>query len=759
MMAFDVVPDSTATTSAISAGEIRLDVEPTSTSKADVVDRGVSDRRIDADGAADWRAATDVSPVSPATDQVIAGDLNMRIKRMPNGQGFNAVVLKPRVTGPVYRIPVPGVELATGTDLWRHVKQHMEAAADIGAGRVFFPPGVDWRLEVPDDVRGTPPHLMVEGFTDTIINLSGSTLRFGGPTQGVRIVDSERIKLVGGTIVGSGVIDTVAKVVPDDAVEAGFRLEVLPSMRADLETQFGTTDVPLVTVGAAVQADGRWTIDRDTYAESFVNRGDGVSRFEYRDGSFVPTGELRRGPNPFGGENDPFSAIGGDDRYVFLQHLNNEGHGLFLDASDGLADVSIKNLRFENIPGMMIAGEVDRGLHVRGVTLARSADSHVFAAASDAIHVNAGGGDIVIDQNDLGSNADDKINVKGNYWRVSNVDRGAGTVEVVPARRTTSVRNWGDRGDEIVFIDGAFGVVTRSQLSDDAVRRSSKRHVLTMTRVPDGVTPGTLVGNVTASNPRVVIRNNVFDTGRAQGVLVQSSHVMVSDNVFRDIAAPAVKLNQTLKDWHESIATRNVVIARNTFDRVGFDPGKPPVAVEVRQVDSAGREVDVIDDIYLVGNTEVDPPPIPGTAVMPAAALSRGGPAAGQSLGAAESAETVAERLAEVRMDVSGDDRISAVDALMVLNAVRSPAAGEAVDLADGRTPGAGVVSGVSTDVDGDGRTSPLDALIILNRLRRASAASSGPSVPLWSLADWERGVDLPLEAAMSTTSTDQTAV
>ena len=762
MMAVDAAWNPTASQVPVSAGEIRLDVQPTSgdPSVSDgtdgMIDRGVSDRRIDADGAAAWRAATDVSPISPATDRITDGDLNVRINRTPDGRGFNVVVLKPRVSGPDYEIPLPEIESPTGADLWRHVKDHLEAAADVGAGRVFFPADVDWRLDVPDDVRGTPPHVMIRGFTDTVILLNGATLRFGGATQGIRIVESERIKLTGGTIIGSGVIDTVAKVVSDSTNPAGFRLEVVPSMRGDLESQFGTADVPLVTVGAAVPDGDGWTIDRDTYAESFVNRSDGVSQFEYRDGSFVPTTDLRRGPNPFGGPDDPFTAAGGGDRYVFLQHLNNQGHGLFLDASDGLSDVSIQNVRFEHIPGMMIAGEVDRGLHIRRVTLAKSPESNVFAAASDAIHINAGGGDIMIVRNDLGANADDKINIKGNYWRVSRIDRGAGTVEVVPAGRTTSVRDWGNRGDEIVFIDGDFGVVGRSQLSEDADRGGGKRHVLTMGRVPDDVTPGTLVGNVTASNPRVVIRRNTLDTGRAQGVLVQSSHVTVNNNVFRDIAAPAVKLNQTLKDWHESVATRNVVIARNVFDRVGFDPGKPPVAVEIRQVDSRGREVDVIDDVELYDNTEINPPPL--IDAVSAGSASGKGADAGNGLGAAETFDTVAEQLAVVRMDVSGDERVSAVDALMVLNAVRVPSSsGESVANDATASPDRNTVAvDGTTDIDGDGRTTPLDALMILNRLRRHSAR---PSIPLWSLADWERGVDLPLEAAMSTTSTDQTAV
>ncbi|MEM6978805.1 MAG: Calx-beta domain-containing protein [Planctomycetota bacterium] len=81
--------------------------------------------------------------------------------------------------------------------------------------------------------------------------------------------------------------------------------------------------------------------------------------------------------------------------------------------------------------------------------------------------------------------------------------------------------------------------------------------------------------------------------------------------------------------------------------------------------------------------------------------------------------ETVAQRdfvfpsaESELRLDVSGEGNVTALDALLVINRLnRGDAAGESVAaLSDVRE---------ATDVNGDGVTSPLDALLIINAINR----------------------------------------
>ncbi len=74
----------------------------------------------------------------------------------------------------------------------------------------------------------------------------------------------------------------------------------------------------------------------------------------------------------------------------------------------------------------------------------------------------------------------------------------------------------------------------------------------------------------------------------------------------------------------------------------------------------------------------------------------------------------------ELRLDVSGDGKVSSLDALQVLNGLaETAAAGEQIGIED------------STDVNGDGRTSALDALLIINYLAEVHEAS------LAAVVDW----------------------
>ena len=65
----------------------------------------------------------------------------------------------------------------------------------------------------------------------------------------------------------------------------------------------------------------------------------------------------------------------------------------------------------------------------------------------------------------------------------------------------------------------------------------------------------------------------------------------------------------------------------------------------------------------------------------------------------------------EILVDVSGDLRVTARDALLVINEMARLRAAEGESSG---TPGR-----ARTDVNGDGRTSALDALIVVNHLRR----------------------------------------
>ena len=73
---------------------------------------------------------------------------------------------------------------------------------------------------------------------------------------------------------------------------------------------------------------------------------------------------------------------------------------------------------------------------------------------------------------------------------------------------------------------------------------------------------------------------------------------------------------------------------------------------------------------------------------------------------------------AAVILDTSGDNLVTAVDALRVINVLNQQWAAEGEQVPAGRA---------STDVNGDGSTTAVDALMILNYLQREHLAEAEP--------------------------------
>ena len=431
----------------------------------------------------------------------------------------------------------------------------------------------------------TGSHLNFDELADVTIDLNGSTLQLTQISLGVKIEGSERVVLKNGTIKGVGQLATIARVVADDT-PAGIRFEVLPEYRTDLEQS--TAGAPqLVTVGRVEHTPAAgYRVKVDGYAELFINRGASTNNFVYEDGSFVATSAL---------SSQPYTP--GD--FVWLLHQNNSGHGLLIDNEVSNEDVSLENIVFTNIPGMAIVGEVVRGLHISNVKIVKDANdpNAFFAASSDALHINANGGDIIVENSVFDANGDDKINIKGNYWKVTALDRGQKTMTVQPVERNTSLNRWGWADQRVVFLGRDFTVEGETELATDSFRDNSKRHDLVLKSIPNGVDVGSLIGNVDNSGPRIVIRNNIFRDTRAQGVLVQTSHAVIDNNLFEGIAGPAIKLNLALDYWYEAINTRNILIKHNTFFKSSLSTQKSNELIYFNQYDGFGNDVEAIDNV------------------------------------------------------------------------------------------------------------------------------------------------------------------
>ncbi|MEM9368674.1 MAG: hypothetical protein AAGD07_22000, partial [Planctomycetota bacterium] len=359
------------------------EVDAPSPSDVSVQGASLADRDVQAVGYDEFHARTELPAVSPQRSLAKENDLVVSVSGFIDAGPVEAVVLKPRHKAGVYKIPA-----APRGNAYEFLKTHLKEASRSGVGRILFPADSVFEIDPPliGGTAGTESaeyaaHLVIREMEDVTIDLNGSTLRYLKADRGITIRDSRRIALRNGTIEGSGLLVSVAEITPDDS-PAGFRLDILPEYRAQIANEYGSDPPPLITVGAAQKNEaGQWRIARDDYAEIFTNRRNRpFNQFDYDNGSFIATTETSRE----GGTFAPGTT------HVWLLHQNNAGNAIHLDNEDHLENITLEDIKLVNIPGMGIAGEVNRGLHVRNVEFALSDDRHsVFSLSSDGIHINA----------------------------------------------------------------------------------------------------------------------------------------------------------------------------------------------------------------------------------------------------------------------------------------------------------------------------------------------------------------------------------
>ena len=550
----------------------------------------------------DLLAATEVPAVSPVEPG--AGDLVVEYGDMVDPARLRVVVRKP--------VPRDGVHLIEDVPrdpeaAWRRVTDEFETAAESGVGTIRFEK--DARITLANPKPGGA-HLALEGLTDVVVDFDGATLAFARAATGIVVKDARRVVFENGTLVGHGLLASVAMTEADPGSPAGVRFRVLDPYVAPLEAEFEAAgEKPrLLTVGKAGQTPDGWRIDARGSSDLFVNRGGELDRWAWRTEG---TGDAKVAWFAATSGTSAPERLPAPGQPVYLLHRNNDGTGFVLKNTDGdVEDVTLRNMTLTNIPGMGVFGEVNRGLHLDGVRVVPDPDDPlaVWGSSSDAVHLNNNGGDVIVENSTFGGSADDLFTAKGNWWKVTALDRVAGTATVENVDRSYGVHLWARAGDRLVVIGEDMNVVGGTTHAEDSYKDASKRHDLYLDEVPPAMEIGSLVANPDRAGGRIVVRDNVYENSRAQGVLVQARHVVVENNAFRNIAGPAVKLNFALRDWYESVSVGNVVIADNTFESTGVGATKPPHAVHLSQEDAAGRPIRIIDDVRLSGNRAVGCP-------------------------------------------------------------------------------------------------------------------------------------------------------
>ncbi|KAA5546145.1 hypothetical protein FYK55_04415 [Roseiconus nitratireducens] len=465
-----------------------------------------------------WCVTTVGQAVQPpsSADGVPVSDEFREMKNLLDEQnGFAAAS-----DGPVIDVPL------TDTDNYHDVvKDALEEASGQSGATVRFPENA----LIPVRPRRTGArHIKMEGLRNCEVDLNGSTIEFDQVSLGILIDDCESLTIRNGTIVGAG--------------RLASRAEFDKRRRCFVITDHDVPVEKLVTVGT-VPAAG------ELYREIFVNRGKDVQwRYDRGKHAFV----YRGGPFP----DWP------DGQRVILQHENNQGHAIKLDAEKRCRNITLSELVLVNIPGMGIVGEVDEGLTIDRVAMLPHDDA-VMAVASDGIHVNHSGGGITISNCTIEFSGDDKVNLNSRFWMVEEVS--GNRMIVGPVDRPGSISKWGDVGDDVVFSTDTFEPIGDRAwtLSMPTTELSGKRHELLFTESVQAIQPGTLVVNRDRTSSGSVIRDNRFIGTRGSGVKMNASDALIEDNDFENCYSHAVVSQHASDLFWEGVFPHEITLRNN----------------------------------------------------------------------------------------------------------------------------------------------------------------------------------------------------
>lgn len=233
-------------------------------------------------------------------------------------------------------------------------------------------------------------------------------------------------------------------------------------------------------------------------------------------------------------------------------------------------DVSLKNINIYHSLSMGVVAFKSEGLILDNVNVkANEEKGRVFSAIADAFHFSTCRGKIEITNCTHSGQADDFVNVHGEYIPV---DKRIDNYSVVLPNRS-KLRNVNaliEAGEEIWFVDSftsqrsaAYRVVWLQAIQEETYRG----YRLTVDReLPKQLGPHFYIESKTW-NPSLLVRQcSVLKKNRARGILVTTPEKVVIENNYFNTAGAAILIEGDLNYWFESGGVKNVKIKNNVFE-------------------------------------------------------------------------------------------------------------------------------------------------------------------------------------------------
>lgn len=514
-----------------------------------------------------WLTDQQPPPISPAS--IERADL-VSTWQGPAGREIRLVVKQPKEAERPQTITVRAAR--SDEDAGPLLQSALDAARQSGAHRVALE-GAQYkvRLQPRQDA-----HLMIAGLSDLTIDGRGASILFTGMADGIRIRQSERIRLFNITL--------------------GFS-----SRCSSLGVTRREGDQTLLVVDARYPVDAQTPLHQVTeYDRDKRQWVPGGKRVILPPDSDTPAQLVA--PQTYRSKAFARLPVG---RTFAIFHSWYQGAVVRIEDEPGprqAQDITLEKVKIVSGPGM---GVLAYGLQ-RGLALLNSriqADEQLtgnpLSTNYDALHVLISGGDTLVRNNFFADHGDDAINLSTPQSPIASVEEAGAALTLSKYSRFLRA------GQAITLVDKQGQIAGNATITQgpQALGGLLNRIVITPA-LPEAIS-GWTIRSLPLQGGRFDITDNRFERFNGHAVLAQQARGRIHHNQVADINRNAIRLLTDTGRWNEGAGAIDIAVTDNVIDGTAIDeiPGVPWAVITAYGGSKNGLTEGLVNsDLLISGN-------------------------------------------------------------------------------------------------------------------------------------------------------------
>lgn len=502
--------------------------------------------------APDWARMASAQALSPA--RAAPGDL-VREWTGPDGRPVRLVVRLPQPRAGELSVSPP----PAGQDARPVLEAALDELRRRGLGRLRLQPG---SYVFRSTAQGG--HWLLQGLQDVDIDARGARLVFSADAPGIVLGTSQRVRLRGATL---------AYQLPTSAL-------------AVLRERDGRRELVL---------DDGVPVD-DTTRLFYLTEYDRASRLWVKGGTrlILPPGAaapLQRVQGQVFSSSALASLRPGASYAVFRQWYG--GAAFKIDDQPGpqqAEDIVLQDVTVLNAPGMgFLVYGLKRGFALLGSRVQPEPGSAMPVSSNfDALHIQSGGGDLLIADNHFVAQGDDGINLNNPVHPVVRIeDEGRSLVLSTYSRFIRS-------GDRLAFFGGDGRLLGLADVTAPPEPLGGLEHRVRLSRAIEGLDTRSAVRDLALLASRYLVERNTVERCHCHGLLAQLPNGLIRGNTFSQLSYNAIRLLTDVGPWREGVGAINVAVLDNDIRDTGPDqaPAMPWAAIAAYGTGRGGVVVD-----------------------------------------------------------------------------------------------------------------------------------------------------------------------